>query len=52
MEATYFFEDSVAFERTTQLYIPEDRTIHNHRWEDLKSCNIVYFETNALSFSD
>jgi hypothetical protein len=30
-------ETSVDFQRTTQHYIPEDRTLHNHRWENLKS---------------
>jgi hypothetical protein len=29
-------ETSVDFRRTTLRYIPEDRTIHNHRSESLK----------------
>jgi hypothetical protein len=30
-------ETSVGFQRTTRRYIPEDRTHHNHRCENLKS---------------
>jgi hypothetical protein len=30
-------ETSVDFQRTTQRYTPEDRTLHNHRCENLKS---------------
>jgi hypothetical protein len=30
-------ETSVDFERITRRYIPEDRTLHNHRCENLKS---------------
>jgi hypothetical protein len=37
MEATCSSEMSVAFQRTTRRYIPEDRTLHNHRCENLKS---------------
>jgi hypothetical protein len=32
-----FLETSVDFQRTTRRYIPEDRTLHNHRCENLKS---------------
>jgi hypothetical protein len=32
-----FSETSVDFPRTTRRYIPEDRTIHKHRCENLKS---------------
>jgi hypothetical protein len=28
---------SVDFHRTTRRYIPEDRTLHNHRYKNLKS---------------
>jgi hypothetical protein len=37
MEAICFSETSVDFQRTTQRYIPEDGTLHNHRSENLKS---------------
>jgi hypothetical protein len=37
MEATYFSETSVDFQRITRRYIPEDRTLHNHRCENLRS---------------
>jgi hypothetical protein len=29
-------ETSVDFQRTTRRYIPEERTLHNHRYENLK----------------
>jgi hypothetical protein len=35
-ESRWQAETSVDFQRTTQRYIPEDRTPHNHRCEDLK----------------
>jgi hypothetical protein len=41
MEATCSSEESVDIQRTTRRYIPEDKTLHNHRCEDLKSYNIV-----------
>jgi hypothetical protein len=37
MEATCSSETSVDSQRTTWRYIPEDRTLHNHRCENLKS---------------
>jgi hypothetical protein len=43
MEATHFSETSVDFQRTTRSYIPEDRTLHNHRYENLKSYNYYLF---------
>jgi hypothetical protein len=30
-------EKLVAFQRTTRCYIPQDRSLHNHRCENLKS---------------
>jgi hypothetical protein len=39
MEATCSSETSVDFHRTTRSYIPEVRTFHNHRCENLKSYN-------------
>jgi hypothetical protein len=37
IEATCSSETSVDFERTTRRYIPEDKTLHNHRCENLVS---------------
>jgi hypothetical protein len=37
MEATCSFETSVDFQWTTRRYIPEDRTLCDHRRENLKS---------------
>jgi hypothetical protein len=34
---TYSSETSVAFQRTTRHYIPEHRSLHNHRFVNLKS---------------
>jgi hypothetical protein len=33
MEAKCFFETSIDFQQTTRRYIPEDRTVNNHRCE-------------------
>jgi hypothetical protein len=38
MEAVSSSETSVDFQPTTQCYITEDNTLHNHRCENLKSC--------------
>jgi hypothetical protein len=45
VEAICSSETSVDFQRTTQCYIPEDSTLHNHRCENLKSYirNILYY---------
>jgi hypothetical protein len=37
MEAMWSSETTVNFHRTTQRYVPEDGTLHNHRCEELKS---------------
>jgi hypothetical protein len=37
MEVTCSSETSVGFQRTTRLYTPEDKILHNHRHEKLKS---------------
>jgi hypothetical protein len=37
MEETCYSETSVDIQRTTRRYIPEDRTLHNHRCENLNS---------------
>jgi hypothetical protein len=36
MEETYSSVTPVDFRRTTRRYIPENRTLHNHRCENLK----------------
>jgi hypothetical protein len=35
-------ETSIDFQPTVRLYIPEDRVLHNHRRENLKSCTFKY----------
>jgi hypothetical protein len=42
MGAIYSFETSVDFQWTTQHYIPEARTLHNHFRKNLKSYNPHY----------
>jgi hypothetical protein len=42
MEATYFYEKLVGFQRTIRRYIPEDTTLPNHRCENLKSYKSNY----------
>jgi hypothetical protein len=37
MEAIYSSERSVVLQRPTKLYIPEDKSLHNHRCDNLKS---------------
>jgi hypothetical protein len=37
----------VDFHQTTRRYIPEDRTLHNHRCENLKPC-IVYNKVQLI----
>jgi hypothetical protein len=39
METIFSSETSVHFQRTTRRYVPEDRTLHNHRCENLKFQN-------------
>jgi hypothetical protein len=41
-EATCSSETSVDFHRTTQRYIPEHVTLHNHRCEYLKSYLLIF----------
>jgi hypothetical protein len=36
-------EGQLDFQRTTRCYIPEDRTLHNHRYEELKSYILCIF---------
>jgi hypothetical protein len=37
MEAIFSFETSADFQRTTRPYIPENSTLHNYHYENLKS---------------
>jgi hypothetical protein len=43
-EVTRFSETSPDFKRTTWRYIPENRTLHNHRYENFKSYIIYTYE--------
>jgi hypothetical protein len=43
MEVTYSSETSGDFQQTTRCYIPEDRTLHNHLCENLKSYILLFF---------
>jgi hypothetical protein len=45
LEATCSSESSVDFQRTARHYIPEDRPLHNHCCESLKS---YIFQINLL----
>jgi hypothetical protein len=36
MEGTYSSETSAGFQRTTQRWFPEGKTLHDHRCENLK----------------
>jgi hypothetical protein len=47
MEAICSSETSVATQQTTRRHIPEDDTLHNHRFENLKSF-LVLVEENDL----
>jgi hypothetical protein len=37
MDEIYSSETSIDFQRITRRYIPEDSTVHNYRFENLKS---------------
>jgi hypothetical protein len=50
MKAKYSSETSVDFQGNTMRYIPEDRTLYNHRCENLKSYDIKYIN-NSESIS-
>jgi hypothetical protein len=54
VEATCSSKTSVDFQRTTWHYIPQDRTLHNHHYENLKSyissCNSWYLGQNVILF--
>jgi hypothetical protein len=50
MEATCSSETSVDLQWTTRRYIPEDRTLYNHRCESLKPyMNINTFNISFIS---
>jgi hypothetical protein len=36
MVATCSYETSIDFQRTARRYMPEDKTLLNHRWENLR----------------
>jgi hypothetical protein len=54
MEAIYSSKPSADFQWTARLYFPEDRTLHDDRRENLKSCKffVVGLCNGALDFSD
>jgi hypothetical protein len=41
IEAIYSSETSIDFQQTTWRHIQEDRTLHNHRCDNLKSLDLV-----------
>jgi hypothetical protein len=46
MEAICSSETSVASQQTARRHIPEDDTLHNHRYENLKSFTVyIYFSS-------
>jgi hypothetical protein len=47
MKATCSSETSVDFQRTTWRYVPEDKNLHYHRCENLKSDN-QYFSQKKI----
>jgi hypothetical protein len=46
MEKICFSAVSVDFQQITCRYIPEDRTLHNHRYENLKSYRTILVYNN------
>jgi hypothetical protein len=42
LEAMYSFGMSIDFRRTTGCYVPEYRTLHNNRCDNIKFCFIIY----------
>jgi hypothetical protein len=52
VEAMYSSEAAIDFQRTTWRYIPEDSTLHNHRFDNLKSYidNIYYILVSTTVF--
>jgi hypothetical protein len=50
MAAKFISETSVGFQRTTRRYIPEDRTLHKHYCENLKSYKYEYGAVSVSGF--
>jgi hypothetical protein len=50
MEATYSSEISVDFHRTARHYVPGDRTLHSHHYENFRSNNLTAMFTAVHSF--
>jgi hypothetical protein len=51
MEATYYSQTSVEFQWTTQQYVPKDRTLRNHRCENIRSyMNWIYLAQDWEQF--
>jgi hypothetical protein len=50
MEAIYSSESSVDFQRNAWRFIPEDRTLHDHHCENLKSyiINNIYSDLRSM----
>jgi hypothetical protein len=49
MEPTFSSETTVDFQRPTRRYILEDRTLHNHRCENLRSYRTVHLSVSCIS---
>jgi hypothetical protein len=43
----YVSVTSVDFQRTTQCYIPEDSSLHNHQCRNLKYYKLIYYTHNG-----
>jgi hypothetical protein len=52
MKATFSSETSVVFQGTTRRYIPEDRSFHNYRSENLISYYIYYADLYAVKWQN
>jgi hypothetical protein len=48
MEVTFSSETSVDFQWTTRRYIPEDRSVHNHRCENGRWYMLLFSHLLAL----
>jgi hypothetical protein len=48
-EETHSIETSVDLRRTTRRYKPQDRSLHNHLCENLKSCTDGLFRLSLSS---
>jgi hypothetical protein len=51
MLTTCSSETSVDFQRTTRRYIPEDRTLHNHRCENIRSYTVIAVFTSVRTLN-